>query len=197
MRRVLASVLTTVTLFVVGGQANPPIPDNGDDNRLIDYIESNEINSYEDFIDVIRVLSPESVDENEGISDIDSFNIDIDYDNMLVSVITERYISYGKSSSAGRGVSKSYYTSDGIIIFTVSVEGTFSYSSGTCTTTSARGSFSRTGVSLWSSTPLITSGNINAKIAYARISGTATSGSESVYYSLTLTCNDSGSFTSY
>ena len=183
--------------MVWGGQVDPPIPDNGTDNSLIDYIESNEIESYEEFISVIQELSPESVDTDENLDSITSFHIDIDYDCMLVSVTTISEVVSNRATGASSSANKSYYTSSGYKIFTVSVNGSFRYSSGSCSTTSANGSYNRNTLSSWTSTPLITSGNINAKIAYARISGTATSGSESVYYSLTLTCNDSGSFTSY
>lgn len=79
-------------------------------------------------------------------------------------------------------------------IFTISVTGKFRYSTGSCTTLSASGSFSKPFYSTWTSTPTISSGNLSPSVAYARISGTATSGSSSISYSLRLTCNDSGQF---
>ena len=159
-------------------------------------METHEVNNYDDFIRVIRTVSPESIDEDDP-SVVTYFDIDVDYDNMIVSVLTMDEATYDKSHGASNSVSKSYYASNGLKIFTIKVSGTFSYTTGSCTTLSASGSFTRAALSTWTSTPTISSGNITASKAYARISGTATSGSSSTYYSLTLTCNDSGNFSSY
>ena len=181
-----------------GGWINPPLQADEIGFSLIDYLETHEINSYEDFLDVIESVSPESVDEeDEDPNDISFFSIDIDYDNMIVSVLTMREASYDRSHVASNSASKSYYSNSGFKIFTIKVNGTFSYSSGSCNTTSASGSFTRAFLSTWTSTPTISSGHINTSKAYARISGTATSGSNSTSYSLTLTCDDSGNFSSY
>lgn len=94
-------------------------------------------------------------------------------------------------------VSRDYYNDIGARIFTISITGRFSYYSGSCTTLSESGSFTKPFYSAWTSTPSITSGNNSANEAYARISGTASSGGNSIYYSLTLTCDDTGSFSSY
>jgi hypothetical protein len=52
-------------------------------------------------------------------------------------------------------------------------------------------------MSTWTSTPTISMGNFTTTVAYARISGTATSGSSSLSYSLTMTCDDTGHLNSY
>lgn len=105
--------------------------------------------------------------------------------------------SYDRSHGVSDSASKSYYNDSGIKIFTIKVNGTFSYTTGSCTTLSASGSYNRALLSTWTSTPTISSGNITTRKAYARISGTATSGSSSISYSLTLTCDDSGNTSSY
>ena len=53
------------------------------------------------------------------------------------------------------------------------------------------------GVTDRTSTPTISMGNFSTTVAYARISGTATSGSSSLSYSLTMTCDDTGHLNSY
>lgn len=162
---------------------------------LIDYLETHEINSYEDFLDVIESVSPESVDEDP--SNVVFFDLEIDYDNMIVSTLVMRETTGDRSHGVTDSASKSYYNNNGIKIFTVNVQGSFSYTTGSCTTTSVSGSFNPAFLSLWTSTPTISSGNINTRKAYARISGTATCGSNSMNYSLTLTCDDSGHTSSY
>ena len=105
--------------------------------------------------------------------------------------------SYDRSHGASNSVSRTYYSDVGAQIFKITVTGTFSYSTGTCTALSCGGSFTKPFYSTWTSTPSFTKGNINVSKAYARISGTATSGGSTKTYSLTLTCDDSGSFSSY
>jgi len=198
MKKLLATLLAVSTFCVIGGAANPPDQGSGADFSLIEYLETHEIDSYEEFIDVIKEVSPESVDEKDIDSrEVTSFSIDIDYDNEIVSVVTLGEATYDRSHGASNSASKSYYASNGLKIFTINVEGTFSYSSTSCTTLSADGSYQRALLSTWSSTPALSSGNINTGKAYAKISGTARSGSDSKYYSLTLTCDTSGNFTSY
>ncbi len=164
---------------------------------LISYLETHEINDYGDFLDIIGTVSPESIVEDDDPSEVTYFDIDIDYDEMTVSVVTMGDGVYDRSHGASNTASKSYYTDAGIKKFTIKVEGTFSYSTGYCNTTSASGSFIRAFLSTWTSTPTISSGHITTRKAYARISGTATSGSNTTSYSLTLTCDDSGNFSSY
>lgn len=197
MKKIIATMLTLSSLFVMGGQLNAGVPEKGTDNGLIDYIEANEINSYEEFLDVIEVLSPDSVDANVDIDCIVSFDIDVDYENMVVIVTTMRESTSTRATGASNSASKSYYSSGGQKLFTITVNGSFSFASGSCTTTAASGTYNKASLSIWTSSPSVSRGNINSRIAYARIYGTATNGVNSMNYSLTLTCNDSGSFTSY
>ena len=175
-----------------GGWTNPK--SNADEDRcsLIDYLETHEVESYEEFQEVIRSVSPESVDDVDPDM-VTDFSINIDYDNRIVSVTTIEQ-SDDTATENGKTASCSYYNDLYITIFTISVTGYFRYSPGYCTATSASGSFTKPFYSTWSSTPTISTGNISSSVAYARISGTATSGSSSINYSLTLTCNDSGQF---
>lgn len=197
MKKLFATLLTISTLFVMGGYNSVSADEISDDFNLINYLETHEIDSYEEFIDIIEVVSPESIDENEDTSNIELCNIEIDYDSMTVSVLTMEESISGRAYGASNNATKSYYTSSGIKIFTIYIEGTFKYSSGSCSTISCSGNLTKPIYSLWTSTPTISSGNITTKKAYARISGTATSGASSVTYSLTLTCDDSGNFSSY
>jgi len=195
MKKLLASVLAVLMFCVVGAAAVPQDHDDQAVFDLISYLESHEVDSYEEFIGVINNVSPESVDKEK--EDISSFYIDIDYDNKVVSVTTMGEASYDRSHGASNSVSRSYYSNSGMKIFTIKVNGTFSYTTGSCSTVSASGTYTRPALSTWTSTPTISSGNITTRKAYARISGTATSGSSSMSYSLTLTCDDTGSFGSY
>lgn len=194
MKKLLASVLTAL-MFCFIGAADPQYNNNQTDIDLISYIETHEVDSYEEFVDIIQTVSPESVDEETD--SIESFSIDIDYDNKIISVTTIGEASYDRLNGASNSASRSYYSSSGAKIFTIKVSGTFGYTTGSCTTISASGSFTRASGSTWTSTPTISSGNITVRKAYARISGTATSGASSISYSLTLTCDDSGNFGSY
>ena len=178
-----------------GGGADPQHNDDPTDFNLISYLETHEVDSYEEFVDIIQTVSPESVDEETD--KITSFSIDIDYDNKIVSVTTIGEVSYDRLNGASNSASRSYYASSGTKIFTIKVSGTFGYTTGSCTTISASGSFTRPSGSTWISSPTISSGNITVRKAYARISGTATSGASSISYSLTLTCDDTGTFGSY
>lgn len=195
MKKVLATLLTISTLLVTGGWTNPESCKNEAEFSLIDYLETHTVESYEEFEEVIRSVSPDSVSDIDPNS-VAEFSISIDYENQIVAVTTieEPVVT---STDTGNTVSCSYYNDLSIMIFTISVTGRFRYSSGMCVTISSSGSFSKPFLSTWASTPTISSGNNSATVAYARISGTATSGSSSINYSLTLTCNDSGSFGSY
>ena len=165
---------------------------------LIDYLETHEVTTYEEFIEVIEQYSPEPVnEENEKLDDITYFHIDIDYEDRTVSVVTMGEVTYDRSSSASSSASKKYYNDLGAQIFMITVTGTFTYSSGSCTATQNGGSYTKPFYSTWSSTPSFTKGNITASKAYTRTSGTATSGGNTKTYSLTLTCDDSGHFSSY
>lgn len=197
MKKALVMLLTISVLFVMGGQHNSALQADEIGFSLIDYLETHDINSYEEFIDIIRTVSPGSVDEDDDPENIAFFSIDIEYENMIVSVLTMNEASYDRSYVASNSASKSYYSNNGLKIFTITIDGTFTYSSGSCNTTHASGSFTRAFLSTWTSTPTVLSGHITASKAYARISGTATNGINNTSYSLTLTCDDSGNFSSY
>ena len=184
--------------MLLGGAVNPQVQADEAEFSLISYLETHEIDSYEEFIDLIESVSPESVEKEEiDLEDISYFDIEVDYENMIVSVLTMGEGSYDRSHGASNSVSRTYYSDLGTKIFKITVSGTFSYSTGTCTALSSGGSFTKPFYSNWSSTPSFTKGNINTSKAYARISGTATSGGSTIAYSLTLTCDDSGTFGSY
>jgi len=198
VKKALATLLTISVLFITGGINYPSLQADETEFSLIDYLETHEINSYEDFLDVIETVSPESVDaEDEDPNEIAFFSIDIDYDNMMVSVLTMDDVLHDRSHVASSSATKSYYSDNGYKIFTIKIVGTFNYSTGSCNTTSASGSYTRAPLSSWTSTPTISAGHITPSKAYARISGNAVNGSNSTSYSLTLTCNDSGTFSSY
>ena len=193
MKKILAIVLTIVVLCAMGGWSNPQ--DNNDETQfsLIQYLETHEIENYSEFEDLIASVSPESVEDIDSVSD---FSINIDYDNQLV-IVTTLEKSLVRSGSVSDTAYKSYYSDLGLKIFTVSVTGRFNYSTGYCSTASASGSFKREPLSTWTSTPTISTGNFSSTVAYARISGTATSGSSSTSYCLTMTCDDSGDLYAY
>lgn len=195
MKKAVATLLTIATLFVMGGWTNPHSNKVENEFSLIDYLETHEIGSYSEFEAIIDSVSPESTRDSSSDS-VTDFNVDIDYDNNIVSVVVveEPVIT---SSGTGNTVSRSYYNDLGIKIFTISLTAYFHYSTGSVYTASASGSFSPAALSTWSSTPTISTGNYTSTLAYARISGTATSGSSSLNYSLTMTCDDTGELNYY
>ncbi len=180
-----------------GGQTDLPTQNSKTDFSLIEYLETHEVETYDEFTEVIQSVSPESVEDMNEATNVTSFNIEIDYEDRVVSVTTIGEVSMGRSQGASNSASKTYYSDIGVQIFRITVEGTFSYSSGRCSALSNGGSFSKPFYSTWSSTPSYTRGNISTSKAYVRTSGTATSSGSSRTYSLTLTCDDSGVFSSY
>lgn len=190
-------------LFMV---STTTLADSGDFN-LIDYLENHEVSSYSEFLNVIQ--------ENTGVLPVSmytysltyvsdheiSFDVTIDYEKNIVEVDTVYETLPGTSTmattSTRSGSAKhDTFSSVGTLIYTVTVNGTFSYTTTNCYTTSKSGSFTTGNVSLWSSTPSITSGSISSTKAYARISGTATFLWESSTYRLTLMCDTNGTLTS-
>ena len=81
------------------------------------------MSSYEEFIDVIQSVSPESVDEDIDFENISSFDIEIDYVNNVVSVLTIEEVSNDRSHGVTDSASKSYYNDIGFKIFTIKVQG--------------------------------------------------------------------------
>lgn len=195
MKKAMAILLTIAILCVTGGWSNPQRNEAEGGFNLIDYLETHKVESYEEFEAIISSVNPDQVEmiDPELVSD---FSITIDYDNQIVSVLTieeSRSITSGVTDTA----SKSYYNNIGLKIFTISLTATFHYTTGSSSTASASGSFTPASMSTWTSTPTISMGNFTTTVAYARISGTATSGSSSLSYSLTMTCDDTGHLNSY
>ena len=168
------------------------------DFDLIEYCETHEIHSREEFQRVLDYYVPQGEPINSSIP-VDgeelSFEIHIDYVNQIVSTDTLYLTDMTRGTKSG-SVSRDYYSSVGIKIFSITVHGSFTYSSTNVSTTSASGSFTPAPLSLWTSSPVISSGKTNGK-AYARISGTATLLSNTCSYSLTLTCDKNGNLGSY
>lgn len=173
---------------------------------LIQCVENTRIESYSDFINLLA--------ENNCLSDVSMytyslrhfsdhevfFNVEVDYDRNTVEVDVvyelaemnaESTMAYTQSGAAEHET----YSDLGVLLYTVVVNGKFSYTSSTCSTISKSGSFTKGRFSLWSSTPSVTSGSITSSKAYARISGTATLLSQSSSYRLTLMCDTNGKLT--
>ena len=179
--------------MVGGGSSLPDGNENETEFSLINYLETHEVQSYEEFETIISSVSPEDADEIDSVKD---FSISIDYDNKIVAVTTVEE-ALVRGNGVGDTASRSYYSDVGKKIFTISLTADFSYYTGHCSTISASGSYTRAYLSTWTSTPTISTGNFSPDVAYARISGTATSGSSSIYYSLTMTCDDTGDIDVY
>ncbi|MCQ2534142.1 MAG: hypothetical protein MJ172_06210 [Clostridia bacterium] len=195
-------ILTVLFLFATNSIADE------ENQNLIVYLENNEIDSYDEWIDVIkcnyensRVSSYTNSLRYLSESDEIYFNIEVDYDNELIEVdaifVTNNSIVPATvlSVQSGSAIHETY-SSMGILLYTVSVNATFSYSTNSCSVVSKSGAFERGNSSLWSSTPTVTSGNISTNKAYARISGTATLLWDSSSYQLTLMCDTSGKLSS-
>ena len=196
MVKIIATALTIAVLSVMGGHSVAASPVNPGVFDLVEYIENHEIQSIEDFKEVI-VTNTDYTAPDYNSEEISYFDISIDYDSYLVCVTTLGYPSISRGTEVSNSASKEYYSSSGAKIFTITVSGRFSYTSNSCNNISKSGGFSHPFYSFWTSTPSVTSGHINSTKAYARTSGTATSGGNSISYSLTLTCDNTGHFTSY
>ncbi|MBR5039829.1 MAG: hypothetical protein IKX68_01775 [Clostridiales bacterium] len=157
---------------------------------LVEYVSTHEVNSQEDFYGILELYCNQCY-EPEIIENEIGFHIGVDYENMIVYTTVVEELAQTRGTKSGKATSK-YYSDAGNVIFTITVEGTFSYSSSEVRTTSASGSFSKPFLSAWTSTPTISSGNYYSTLAYARISGTATSIFGSMTYILTLKCDNTG-----
>lgn len=198
MKKVFAAIIGTIVLFV-GGVCSASTTNGTNDFNLIEYCETHEIHSRGEFQAVLDYYVPQGESSNSS-NPIDceelSFELYIDYDNQTVSTDTLYLTDTNRGTKSG-SVSREVYSSLGIKLYTITVHGTFSYSSNNVSTTSASGSFTPAPLSLWTSTPVISSGKINDK-AFARISGTASIlGGTTRNYSLTLTCDTNGTLDSY
>lgn len=168
------------------------------DFDLIEYCETHEIQSREEFQSILDYYVPEggSINTYDPVDGEEiSFEICIDYENQIVSTET-LYLTHTTRGTKSGSVSRDYYSSVGIKIFSVTVHGSFTYNSTNVTTTSASGTFTPAPLSLWTSSPVVTTGKTNGK-AYARISGTASLLGATKSYSLTLTCDKNGNLGSY
>ena len=195
MRKVTAMILIVAITIITCGWSCPEKQSKGT-RSLIGYLQTHEIDSYHDFLDVIQTISSRSEENELSSENISSFNIEVDYDNMIVSVTVVEVMSSEEPNAAIASVSKSYYSDIGFKLFTISLEGVFVYSTGNCSAMSATGSYTRTSLSTWTSSPVITSGNMTSRTAYAMITGTAESESCIIPYSLMLICDDEGNFSS-
>jgi len=168
---------------------------------LIEYLESNKVESHAELMDVLsqtsgyplesmQTYSQKTFDEENEIL----FDYSIDYENNVVEVDTVYLTAQTNSTKSASAYHETYSTS-GYLMYTVRVNGTFSYNSTSCTTTSKSGSFTKGTGSLWSSTPSITSGRISSTKAYARISGEAKLLFDKSSYCLTLMCDNTGKIT--
>lgn len=198
MKKLLSLLLMGTIVLLCGGAINAEEINGTRDFNLIVYCETHQINSRAEFQSVLDTYAPQqgsdiNPDPIEG-EEI-SFEIRINYDSQTVTAVTLFDTGDTRDTTSG-SVSADTYSSIGVRIFTITVNGSFSYISTNVTTTSATGSFTPAPLSLWTSTPSVTKGKTNGK-AYARIHGTASFLGSNINYSLTLTCDTSGTLDSY
>ncbi|MBR5975941.1 MAG: hypothetical protein IK020_12245 [Clostridiales bacterium] len=189
--KTMISVLLIAVLLLVPFQY---IKASNDEFSLLEYCESHLVSSQEDFEKVLEDYCNQQYSYDE--SDVVLFSINIDYEGDFVCTTTIREKERSPQSETAE-VEKNYYDDDGNRIFTIRVEGTFQFEYSWCACTSANGSFSKPLMSMWSSSPTISTGNNSATVAYARISGTATYLFQTKSYSLTLTCDNHGNLGTY
>ena len=196
MKKTIASLLTIAILSGTGGYSVAASSVNPGSFNLVEYIETHEIQSLEEFQEIIETNTDYNAPEY-NTEEISYFDISVDYDSYTVCVTTMGYPSVYRATEVSNSAKKDYYSSIGIRIFTINVSGRFSYTSSSCTNISKSGGFTKPIYSVWTSTPSVTSGHISSTKAYARTSGTATGGGNSQSYSLTLTCDNTGHFSTY
>lgn len=170
---------------------------------LIEYLETHEVTTRDELLEVLQMNTNSPVCVNTHtltyVSDLEEeevdFRVSIDYENQLVEVDTVYELATANSTRSGSATHETY--SDlGVLLYTLTINGTFSYNASSCTNTARSGSYTKGSLSFWSSTPTISHGNITTTKAYARISGTATFLLDSSTYRLTLMCDTSGKLTS-
>ncbi len=147
-----------------------------------DFAEENGIERDRSFDDCCVVDFSIAVDSANGTFDVDTV-----------------YLTDNRSTTTSGSATHSVYSNSGTLLFTLTVEGTFTRISGlSCTCTSATGSFTHPVASLWRSTPSYLKGRKSATKAYAKMYGTATKtiGSGSITYQFFLYCNAEGVLTS-
>ncbi|MBR3056546.1 MAG: hypothetical protein IKG93_01140 [Clostridiales bacterium] len=186
-------VFFTMSFVLLTNSVQTAIATSNSPFSLIDYVSTHEISSLSDFNEVLehycnRYYEPFFV-ENEVF-----FQLDIDTTNNLVIISVIEDLPCNRDTKTARGTKK-YYSDDGAVAFTVSVEGRFGYSYTQSTALSVTGSFSPAPLSLWTSTPTLTSGNFSPTLAYVKIYGTATCLLNTQFYSITLMCDNYGNIT--
>lgn len=193
---------------------------------LIECLKENPVNTKEEFISLI--LKNGNVDVTASIStpckaatieEIDSFSYIIDEERQLVYVET---IKYGnettlQSTRSARtiyqktgSVSHETYSDVGLLLFTITTEGTFQYDkSSYCEYIKGHGYYNPGSLGLYESSPETQNGNYSTTKAFIETYGTATCNVpiadtlgiiitlHSINYSLELTCNYMGEFEGY
>ena len=192
INRILSTAACIVVMSVMFG-----LGVMADENKfnLIEYCETHQITSQAEFNNVLTNYC--FVDETELFvpNSEEYFCLEIDYvANTIITIVREQQSTRESDTNS---CSKNFYDNYGNRIFTITVEGTFQFGLFVCFCTSASGSFTKPSSSQWTSTPTISSGNQSPSVAYARISGTATYSNQTRNYSLTLTCDNTGTFGAY
>ena len=189
MKRLTALLMSFVMIISLSMTALASGNDNGTD--LINYVQTHVITSREEFLSYVG--DEELAYEYSDCEEVD-FSITVDQENGLI-ILDTLYEGAGdpnrgtKSGTASRDV----YADSGLRIYTIKANGTFSYTTGSCTVTAKSGSFQKPSLSLWTSTPTVSSGNSTPSKAYVKVSGTATCvGFANRHYTLYLYCNSNG-----
>ena len=187
MRILLVSVVTLVALsFNCLADNTNPEPDD-----IIDYVQKEEISSREEFLTFVG--DEQRLEDVRDYVEV-SFEISIDEANryIVLDTVYELKDEPNRGTKSGKA-EHDVYSDAGMLIYTITATGTFSYTTGSCTATSSGGTFSYPAVSLWRSTPSITTGHTSPSKAYVKVSGTATCvGFANRSYTLYLYCNSNG-----
>ncbi len=195
MRRTNSILIVVICLAIVFAMAGAGVMADENKFNLIEYCTTHQITSQADFNDILLNYCSVDVSELFVSENEEYFFLDIDYEtNTIITTVREHQSTRGADTET---CSRNYYDNYGNRIFTITVDGTFQYGLFICICTSAGGSFTKPSSSQWTSTPTISSGNQSPSVAYARISGTATYSNQTRNYSLTLTCDNTGTFGAY
>lgn len=170
---------------------------------LINYLEENEVKSHDEFVQILSEncqnlpvsMYTYSLTYVSDFEEVD-FKINIDYERNEVIVDTVYQEVSAATGSTSGSATKEVYSGVGALIYTLCVTGTFSRTSTSCSAISGRADFTPGTLSIWTSSPSVTTGNTTTRKAYVRMSGTATSLFQSREYKLTLYCDSSGTLTS-
>ena len=190
MKRII-TILTSI-IAMIGLSANcladsdfTPVDD------YYEYVQTIEISSREEFLELIG-----DQQRLEEVQDYEEVSFEISFDSINRNIILDTVYELKEDPDRGTKSGKAehdVYSSAGTLIYTITATGTFSYTTGSCTTISSGGKFSYPALSLWRSTPTVSTGNSTPSKAYVKVSGTATCiGSPSHSYTLYLYCNSNG-----